>query len=146
MKLELKHFAAYLPFEVECVIIDGSVDNDRGVELLGVNKDYVILDAINKFDYNYDEVMLLLNPLTSDLSLHTSKIMTLHEEKHRTTPKMVIQHQLLSLVNTSLPIEYRISKTYKWIIDYLLENHFDIFGLIDAGLAIDITGKGSDIF
>ena len=77
--------------------------------------------------------------LSSEFSFHASKIMTLHEEKHRTTSKQVIQHQLLSLVNTSLPIEYRISKTHKWIIDYLLENHFDIFGLIDAGLAVDFN-------
>ena len=129
-KLEFKHLAAYLPYRLDCAIIDGSVDNCDGVEMVGINIDYVTLDASNKFDYNFNEIAPILHPL-SDLT----KEIEIGGERFTPISKLTPRSRD--------DYEYSKNPCLSWWaymdIELLLSWHFDIFDLIDSDLAIDIN-------
>jgi hypothetical protein len=147
MQLDFIHLAAYLPYSLKVF----SGDSKEVYTLIGVENNYGKIhysrtiqihgeDRLRRYQQNIKyckPILKRLEFLSSEFSLYASKIMTIHEENHKTTSKQVIQHQLLSLVNANLSIDYRMSKTHKWIVDLLLKWHFDIFGLIDKELAVD---------
>ena len=136
MKIGLKNLGPYLPFELECIIIDGSVEAEKAVEMVGVNIDYVTLDALNKFDYNFDEITPIFQRIEDMTPEFKNKIRQEAAKKYNMT-WIVIDHMLTTLVNTNIPIDYRIKKSQKWLVDLLLEDHYDIFEFIPLGLAID---------
>jgi len=131
MKLELKHLAPYLPYGLKMKDIY-SCDNDTllGVYRYGSELGYQVKneDHLNPVFYPFENVehKPILRPL-SDLKdgVHPRAIFTNHE---------------LDTIDNNLLLE---DEPY-WGLPYqkvvaLIENHFDVFGLIDKGLAIDIN-------
>lgn len=123
-KLELKHLALYLPYGlmINCDFKDGDV---MALKLEGLTIQEAFLDGA---DWNYKDntdFKPILRPL-SDL-----------------TPKY------LGELNLDISTEIQLDKVAtKFIlptdVNYtifivLLKNHFDVFGLIEKGLAIDIN-------
>jgi hypothetical protein len=129
MKLELKYLAPYLPYGLK--ITDGKNDTFSTLELkpqmLGVIED------VNQF-YRWF-VSKDFKPILRPLSDLTKEIEGENEisELHRLSS---YSHEVFNkLVENKLDpyfLEY-------WIFEILIKNHFDIFGLIPAGLAIDIN-------
>tara|TARA_R110000851_G_scaffold168032_1_gene313859 strand:- start:127 stop:573 length:447 start_codon:yes stop_codon:yes gene_type:complete len=127
MKLELKHLAPYLPYELK--IYESSYFNN-GIKTLGLGQasrsEVSIIGVlhlqkgrskVNK-DYYNDRYKPILKPL-SDL---TEEYSNSCNYSHKDFKWEIINKNISVLV---------------W--DSLLKNHFDVFGLIDAGLAIDIN-------
>jgi len=119
MKLELKHLSAYLPYQIR-VILKGK---NSGYFISGTGANYI--------DLNHDkylsckivldgEIKPILRPL-ADLPKFIDKISPV--------PNFF---NIDYLINTPLASSYEV-------VENLLELHFDIFGLIDAGLAVDIN-------
>ena len=120
-KLELKHLAPYLPYGLK-VIFGGEQD-----ELLGTLNNGAILKTqssrlnswVNSYVVSLDEIKPILRPL-SDI------------------PNYVIENigyknlnmLTIDIISGNLPIIF---------FNDLVKNHYDVFGLIGAGLAIDIN-------
>jgi hypothetical protein len=122
MKLEPKHLFAYAPYGVRCQL---------NLHILGWKDRKLSFDSGHDF-YNKLEdglVRLFLRPL-SDLT----KEIELNGEK-------IIPIEVISAYSTEIEllhdIKYGFISVMFW--NMLLSWHFDIFGLIDAGLAIDIN-------
>ena len=134
MKLELKHLAPYLPYGLKAMDLDnGSV---RTVTLLHFTYD---METVGHNHLIYEGLLLkkhqpILKPL-SDLDSGNVEGLFYSEwliEKYHT---IGIENQI-----------NRIEDDIRWInycdyilIQHLLEWHFDVFGLIEKGLAIDIN-------
>lgn len=142
MKLELKHLA-YLPYEMKFIsTMDDSDDiirNNKIWTLDGVNKlfgSYCLLTKENSDAYDINTCKLILRPL-SDLT----KEIEYNGEKF-VPSDWISKNYIGSKFDMDIKILYQF-KTYEHlpytVIENLLKWHFDVFGLIEQGLAININ-------
>ncbi len=119
-KLELKHLAPYLPYGLK-MYYDVLMGHTWVLDKTNLN-------AIT------DKDKPILRPL-SDLTKN------IESNKFLNSFSSNIVHKVFKLVeyeNSNL-YEYILKKTPYGIIGKLFEHHFDVFGLIEKGLAIDIN-------
>lgn len=135
--LELKHLAPYLPYGLECYF-----SRNTTYKLTALGKDS---DDINKAFFHFSKqytVWYQLNdfkPILRPLSDLTKEI------EHNGENFVPVQWLRDKFYTLSLDRQcFRIIEDERWInscdyllIKYLLEWHFDVFGLIESGLAID---------
>ena len=138
-ELLLKDLCARLPFGVYCFINDES-DIPRKLIRIEVDEvDGVLLDFLGNDPFLFPQCYL------SEVKPYLRPISSMTEEEKEE------MHNLLSPEGTAiykndgiaLPINhYGEYVTYEFmnrIIQYLLKNHFDFSGLIQKGLAIEVT-------
>lgn len=143
MKLELKHLAPYLPYRVKII---GNTHGEVGT-LSALNENSVQIDG-RTMQYGWwadlFDIKLILHPL-SDL------IKEIEVNGERFVPaEELYEGDVWDWKNDR---EY-YGSFYEWITSFnlkdvetlefchvqkLIEWHFDVFGLIDLGLAIDIN-------
>lgn len=126
MKLELKHIAPYLPY---------------GVKYLNTHEDFIEKEGIIHIDsigsiLKYEFLKPILRPL-SDL---TEEI-EVNGEKFVPRNKMGLIHDVSgnNILNYRTGERIDILSLPYYQIQYLFKWHFDVFGLIPQGLAIDIN-------
>ena len=153
MKLELKHLAAYLPYNLK-LTRNGFI----GYLIAIINDEDSITECFefkvscsnwweNNTDKNhYKPILRPLSDLTKEIKVNGDKFI----------PNCVLNARFVSNTGNLVPyrwlncnLELEIhTEEYSQTIDLfdgflivqqLLEWHFDIYGLIDAGLAIDIN-------
>lgn len=123
MKLELKHIAPYLPYGVQIEVTDycielGSYEQKKETYT-------TTLDAYGLHYFNTN-VRLILRPL-SDLTKE------IEHNGEKLVPSKLLNFDFSDLSQFDYEyIPYNLAA-------FLLEHHFDIFGLIENGLAIDIN-------
>jgi len=156
-KLTIQELAAYLPWEVEVRYKDCMSDKYKKALLTGINKldiettykrkiNGCVGDIISfKGNNNIDDLnfKILLLPLS-----HLTK------PKNGTDGITWFDDICWNLFDSRTPDNYECSKivlnellqadkvqidTYYGLVEYLLKNHFDLFGLIKRGIAIDKT-------
>jgi hypothetical protein len=122
MKLELKHLAAYLPYNMRYL------DNkNKIVDLKSIDNDVHLINFGWGDAKQYSEIKPILRPL-SDLDKEIT-----HDGK-TFNPKFVIDMAFPSErmgLNPAIWSHRVVKKLHEW--------HFDVFGLIEQGLAIDIN-------
>ena len=136
MKLELKHWTSYLPYNVNLKSNEGRIPS----VMTGIQYPYIECTLEHNIANHFSNFSLILRPL-SDLT----KEIEVDGEK------------FIPIENLGYDKEYRVTFYEKGryfyvyrngihvicfqgeMIDLLLSWHFDIFGLIDAGLAVDIN-------
>ena len=130
-KLELKHLAPYLPYDLECKVWKPAhIHNNKVVKLVGlINKD---CGCFTQNNYYYDEFKPILRPL-SDLT----KVIQHNGDEFIPYIEYNYISEFLEELST-LDYTYMDHVQYK-VINVLFELHFDVFGLIEKGLAIDIN-------
>lgn len=140
MKLELKHLAPYLPYGLKVII---SYHQEKGVmNLSKLSKYKCWLDnggSIHLWQEQYiDKIKPILRPL-SDLT----KEIEHNREKFVPSKKYdLIQDEdgdwceVLHAYYGESPIAHVMITSFNW---WLFEYHFDVFGLIEKNLAIDIN-------
>jgi predicted transcriptional regulator len=118
-KLELKHLAPYQEHKVKlmyngvkCNIAYLSTKRIAFIEITGIGEVIKM-----KWDYASGKVLPILRPL-SDLTTNAFVF------------KKDLEH--IKLHNEVITMRY-------YMVEYLFQNHFDVFGLIEKGLAIDIN-------
>lgn len=114
MKLELKHLAAYLPYELSFYWEDYQGDQKTPWVLKASSIEFVLANQ-NK------PILRPLSDLTKEIEINEKKFV----------PKIELEK-----IGT---IPLSISYYYHSQIEKLLKWHFDIYGLIEQGLAIDIN-------
>ncbi|WP_417444619.1 hypothetical protein [Joostella sp.] len=127
MKLELKHLAPYLPYKINYFI--DFEDGDTSIwELEGLTKEEIFIDG---YDTNYESknckpVLRPLSDLTKEIDYNGDRFYPYNELK---IP-----------LDLSLNMDYRNINNFPYkVISKMIEWHFDVFGLIDKGLAINMN-------
>jgi len=130
-KLELKHLAGDLPYGLETIynlsdVIGCRKDETRSKLLTAENCDFV-------FKY-CKPILRPLSSLTKEIEVNGEKFVPIEELKkiHNTTASYKeVQEGIIDQLKTdSIPY---------WIVKKIYEWHFDIHGLIEKDLAIDIN-------
>jgi hypothetical protein len=125
MKLELKHLAPYLPYRLKFVR-----GNSGYLEFVMDCAGSCYIYSENKLRYDYRDVRPILRPL-SDLATNNEVLDLLYKECQGIDENIDYWCEFKGdMTNTS--ISFRASQI-------LFKHHFDVFGLIEKGLAIDIN-------
>jgi len=153
MKLELKHLSAYLPYNVKLKSNDG-----RLISIMtGINYPYIECtlehNIANHFS-NFSLILRQLSDLTKEIEVNGEKFIPIDKIKAELlgVDWMVfgeseygwngfIDKSMRSQIN-HIPIfmgNEIMGECSYFIYQKLCEWHFDIFGLIDTGLAVDIN-------
>lgn len=129
MELELKHLAAYLPYglKVEYSLPEWQQKQIDKITMLSISHSRVYIES-----YNFNGWIEKYKPILRPLSYLTKEI-EVNGEKF--IPRMKFY---------GTPLDYKITSNSYDVIQKLLEWHFDIFGLIDSGLAVDINSLNVD--
>ena len=136
MKLETKHLSAYLPYNLKCEILNSGHEKEVG-EMIAVYDDSSacfgnIVESEKGFKY--------IKPILRDMSTFESYFSKIFETDNDV--KEYLNEGFITIDNTFVNIEDML--TYKaecmpyGVVQLALKHHFDIFGLIEKGLAIDI--------
>jgi hypothetical protein len=147
MKLELKHLAPYLPYELyfmrlELICLDRTV-----TPVIWSNEKEFVRTQLNPVTINgfkYEENKLILQPL-SDLTKDKKFIQLIDEELICGSWKFMKDDWTTSICTTEnnhtlLIIQGEIAPECSVLFyNYMIKNHYDVFGLIDQNLAIDIN-------
>ena len=141
MQLELKHLAPYLPYGLKWVKNkDASFPNDvwemRQIHV--DDKGLIYGDAVDNIDddrypYNIDYSKPILRPLSDLTDMSKDFWIDFSEE----VEEMNTTNMIISIVEGSF-YALNIHKAFE-VREVLFKMHFDVFGLIDQGLAIDIN-------
>lgn len=145
MRLELKHLAPYLPYGLEFIYTD---TNKRGCirSLYEIEEYEDIKLSINRMDgehiWMFKPILRPLSDLTKEIEVNGEKFVPLNE-----IYKINSKVSIYKLTNHNLEITFDTEDFMQEIDLYegylimqkLLELHFDVFGLIEQGLAIDIN-------
>lgn len=139
MKLEQKHLASYLPYGLK---IQGQT-HEEIAELSALSK-YGINIKDRSFQYGEWADIFDIKPILRPLSDLTKEI-EIDGEKfvpYEKCKSVVNESQWIKICNT-IDInggEYsNICDMPYWWVNKLFEWHFDVFGLIEKGLAVDIN-------
>ena len=143
-KLELKDLAPYLPYGVKILINNGEAKSYvKTLESLSVFYSNVLVNPKDKL------ILRPLSDLTNDeynLKIKSWFINHAENDVQITTYDngnyigLTATYKMMGDVFTDIIINAGgIKDTDYWLVENLLKNHFDVFGLIEAGLAIDIN-------
>ena len=140
MKLETKHIAAYLPYKLKVRVEDYKCDyvNREFDEVIGLHqwdKSGLLWSALT--DGGAKPSLDRIKPVLRTLSDLTKEI-EVNGEKFVPIEYNAFKHSKNDIVEFQNRFIYYKGMKYG-IIERLLEWHFDIFGLIDKNLAININ-------
>ena len=163
-KLELKHIVGYLPYELKA-IFSKRVYNVYGVDndCIKIKNTWIKGNTTNSHDYTLSlkHIKLILRPISSMTNEEAYQLGVLIANKNEMEDKTVgigkitVGEWEVPIINYAdidgeeysfmvMFFNHGISATngnnitfeaYEW----LYENHFDIYGLIKQGIAIDIN-------
>ena len=141
MKLELKHIAPYLPYGLKSTIEHPVYNNGiHLIESIRTKSDYpigLITDTGEKYGAMLSEIKPILRPLSEfGDSDDTRKV---HEFIGLGKWCDNYDDYFNTWFNDLGNIDKLILQAPQEIFNYFLANHFDVFGLIEKRLAIDIN-------
>ena len=136
-KLTIEHLAPYLPYGLN-VMYDDSIWIITGYDNMGCSFDLYKEDGFMKVD---DELIKpILRPMSDKIKVNESK---LPDEVGWVEPNdLFIDHQGRVSINMQLggpTLSWDILSIQQYMQREFFSQHYDVFGLIDKGLAIDIN-------
>lgn len=131
MKLELKHIAPYLPYGLKVL----RPDKKTILEIKGVNGNLIIFERIGNLSQygdlsNSKPILRPLSDLTKEIDVDGERFVPIEKIKH------------WSFEGYTKLIHGKIDNSitaFHW--NKLCEWHFDVFGLVEKDLAININQK-----
>ena len=142
MKLELKHLAAYLPYEIQILSkIESKIKHFKfdKCRLKSVNMLSKCVTVIHNVGIDEDEEYITDKNL-SDIKLALRPIKDVETFKYKPRyGKEITISQILTIENMENLLLSNIDEIPYAIIDILFKYHFDVFGLISKNLAVDIN-------
>jgi len=145
-KLELKHLAPYLAYGVKCLtnLHKGNSKNWGELLVYGLTSEHALFypEHDEECAELFEDIKPILRPLsdlTKEIEVNGEKFIPINEINRITDAQFTKRVNNFFLVVDGLSA-IRLSKgKYYDGIQKLFEWHFDVFGLIKAGLAIDIN-------
>jgi hypothetical protein len=134
-KLELKHLAPYLPYEIRVTLIE---------EFFGKEKiEYEHHQRIDRVYFEYGSIKLHTEPFSKfeslDCYLLELRPLSYLTKEIEVNFKRFVPIEVLQLIDINLIFDIEILPFYK--MQKLIEWKFDVFRLIDKNLAIAVTDK-----
>lgn len=148
-KLEIKHLAPYLPYGLKVLIY-----NEDLVKILGVDFStnlHVVLgkkeNDIGRFHYSLTDIkpiLRLFSDLTKKIEIESKNFVPIEILKKEYFVKEIDFFDVFNRNENEIgiymkSIDYTIKPTPYLVYQKLFEWHFDVFGLIEKGLAVDIN-------
>lgn len=119
-KLDLKHLAPYLPYRLQFIHNTVSHPYEEIVEMTGEHLKSNMIDLIHK------PILRPLSDLTKEIEHNGEKFVTIHLLTNR--------HDINNAYNIIDDCKGKRLEYYQ--MEVLFAYHFDVFGLIEKGLAI----------
>ena len=139
MKLELKHLSIYLPYDLQIIRVLSPIKNEKNI-MTGITEKGIFYNQYSHVPYNHIKPILRpLEDLFFNLSIKNENqkpFEYLEDFADTETERMFLD--IIENQNTKFILE-KIQYAPLSFIQKLLEWHFDIFGLINAKLAVDIN-------
>lgn len=133
-KLEIKHIAAYLPYELE-VKANDTVAPGVMVSIVAGMPGLLLYDDKDNIEYyELSAIKPLLIPLSELKNLDNYTLIQFI--KKQTGLQIDYELDIEVDVNKQQSIWMPIPKVIE-VYNILLQHHYDVFGLIDAGLALN---------
>lgn len=137
-KLKLEHIAAYLTYGLKCHNMGNS--DDKGIpivqEIIGLDLDGVLVSFEHEDEhYIFSDTLPILRPLsdlTKEIDVNGEKFVPINKFNRESRQQL---EKELSITNANLICDFLNYEIIKKLISW----HFDIHGLIEQGLAIDIN-------
>ena len=131
MKLETKHLAPYLPYNLKCEVLNSGQEKEIGEMIAVYNDGSACFGNIVESEKGFEYIKPILQPLFNDNFDYTIFLMdNFPEEKWADAYNDIMNGVGFGVKIEQIPYELH---------EFLFENHFDVFGLIEKGLAIDIN-------
>ena len=140
MKLELKHLAPYLPYDLKCDIFFAQQSMGTCVWRIRILDCFYLDKLKNNLEF-IQPILLPLSDLTKEIEVNGEKFVPIDILSGETyyDYELTKSNKLVEKDEKNIVILKCIDVYPYWIVQKLLQWHFDIFGLIDKGLAIDIN-------
>lgn len=144
-ELELKHIAPYLPYNLKLYTIDGVISSytlSTDGEVVHRRKGWLV------YEYHVSDVKPILRPLGNLLKNtdkeHLFKLLKMQYRNIKDVNKCSTKNDGVYYGQTHLTyLNYGTPQGISCLpycaVQYLFEHHFDVFGLINKGLAIEKT-------
>lgn len=138
MKLEIKHLVPYLPYDLKVCAMGELADSDKPkvFEMVGLDNKFVEFHEIGRTiteQYIYSDIFPILRPLsdlTKEIEVNGEKFVPIYYWDDTNRKDILYQ----------CSTDYKYCEYLEWfIIEKLFEWHFDVFGLLENNLAIDIN-------
>ena len=150
MKLELKHLAPYLPYQLKGIFYDNehSVKQIVTIELLHIPDELTIINSESEWNIYLSEFKPILRRLSdlergeqgNHVTQHKINLLLGEDNKYGDFLFSHYRGYLTALTKSNQTgYTYIPLKLTNRMLELLFADHFDVFGLIDAGLAIDIN-------
>jgi len=140
MKLELKHIAPYLPYELK-----GYVEHTEELCTLHIRDGKNLLCSIDSFingTYQMKPILRPLSDLTKEIELNGETVVPFEYFKNECEDEYFtdtdFEQYLIDSINPNVT-NHHIRYLPFGLIQKLFEWHFDVFRLIEKELAIDIN-------
>lgn len=133
MKLQLNHLVHYLPYGLMCQVTDRCETTLAKLSGCYSDNSYAFFDTVES-EHGFDDIKPVLRPMT-DLTSKVKYLEFLTEyiielDPSYSTDAVIILMETYSKKPINMPFV---------VVQKLTEMHFDVFGLIPNGLAIDIN-------
>ena len=139
MKLEIKHLAPYLEYELQIqFILGGEVVNTNTLSRIIIDNNRFYPIVIGNDKYTIERIGMFKPILKSLHDFEDSDIEKVKEFMGVGNWCKLYNHFFDAFFDDSQNIHNIIFQASYNILQYFFANHYDVFGLIPAGLAIDI--------
>ena len=154
MELEIKHLTPYLPYGVK---VSNNTHPDDVNFVIGLRGETYFIEQNSKYAYgDIENCKILLRPLsdlTKEIEINGKKFVPIEyffefENPNNKIPKRMKYHyeEVPNRISISHNASSRSTEVLfsemganpYWMIQKLFEWHFDVFGLIDQGLALPL--------
>lgn len=134
MKIELKHLAVYLPYGLKGLAMDGDI-----YELIGITNEYIVCknEKYSKVEGRIDQYKPFLRPLSDFNKIHDDLNGSMYAMTFNIA-QLEVDEDLDILIRDEHSDFISLIDCYD-TFQVLLKYHFDVFNLIEQGLAIDIN-------
>ena len=136
MKLQLQHLAPYLPYGLKMKHYENNrIGTLQGVSTNTLGQPYSLCVNTNWYNpFVYKPILRPLSDLTKEIEVNGEKFVPI-ERFYEFIDNVDFLDQMLEDINSNNSIA-------NWqydVVNKLLEWHFDVFGLIEQKIAIDIN-------
>lgn len=142
-KLTLEHLAPFLTYAIRVCI----GKTERNLTAISLDSPFVFVSACKgsreKEMVSIEQIKPILRPLsdlTKEIEQNEKRFVPISAILERFGDSESLENALLWLMDGSYPY----SKFSYCIIELLISWHFDVFGLIEKGLAIDLNTLGKE--
>jgi len=129
MKLETKHLAAYLPYNLKCEVLNSGQEKEIGEMIAVYDDNSACFGNIIESEKGFEYIKPILKPML-DFETYFAKIFETDKDV-----KEYLNEGFITIDNNFINIECMPFG----VVQLAFKHHFDIFGLIEKGLAIDVN-------